>query len=114
MNAIIMCLLPENHTDNVQPINAGIGKLFKTKIGEALDSWPWLEDHDHLHLWHDKISDARLRLTGFTDLDLDLCYSNTLCERIFHVCVGLTSRVKQSLGVSPMNRSYMLVLTVSL
>jgi hypothetical protein len=53
MNAIV-CLLPENHTDKVQPIDAGIGKLFKAKMGEALDSW--LEDDDHLDLWHDKIS----------------------------------------------------------
>ena len=30
-------LLPENHTDKVQPIAAGIGKLFKTKVGEAME-----------------------------------------------------------------------------
>lgn len=32
-------LLPENHTDKVQPIDAGIGKLFKTKVGEAMEKW---------------------------------------------------------------------------
>ena len=36
MNAIVY-LLPENRTDKVQPIDAGYGKLRKTKIGEAMD-----------------------------------------------------------------------------
>ena len=47
MNAIVY-LLPENHTDKVQPIDAGYGKLLKTKIGEAMDIW--LEKGENLEL----------------------------------------------------------------
>ena len=36
MNAIVY-LLPESHTDNIQPIDAGFGKMYKTKIGEEMD-----------------------------------------------------------------------------
>ena len=45
-------LLPENHTDKIQPIDAGCGKFFKTKMGEEMDKW--LESEDNLELWHDK------------------------------------------------------------
>ena len=38
INAIIY-LLPENHTDKVQPIDAGFGKQMKAKIGEAMEKW---------------------------------------------------------------------------
>ena len=56
-------LLPENHTDKVQPIDAGIGKLFKTKVGEAMEKW--LEQDENLDLWHDKIGakDRRILMT---------------------------------------------------
>ena len=36
MNAIVY-LLPGNHTDKIQPIDAGFGKMYKTKIGEEID-----------------------------------------------------------------------------
>lgn len=32
-------LLPENHTDKVQPIDAGFGKQMKAKFGEAMEEW---------------------------------------------------------------------------
>ena len=32
-------MLPENHTDKIQPVDAGCGRIMKVKIGEAL----WLE-----------------------------------------------------------------------
>ena len=59
MNAIVY-LLPENHTDKVQPIDAGYGKLLKTKIGEAMDIW--LEKGENLELWHDKLSAKKRRI----------------------------------------------------
>ena len=62
MNAIVY-QLPENHTDKIQPIDAGFGKTFKTKIGEEMDKW--LESEDNLELWHDKLS-ARQRRTLMT------------------------------------------------
>ena len=33
----VVYLLPQNHTDKIQPIDAGYGKLLKTKIGEAME-----------------------------------------------------------------------------
>ena len=50
----IVYLLPENHTDKIQPIDAGFGKMLKTKIGQEMDKW--LEEKDNLELWHDKIT----------------------------------------------------------
>eukprot|EP00794_Sanderia_malayensis_P013550 gene13550-14951_t len=47
-------LLPENHTDKVQPIDAGYGKMIKKKIGESMERW--LENDDNLTKWHDHIS----------------------------------------------------------
>ena len=49
----IVYLLPENHdTDKIQPIDAGFGKMLKTKIGQEMDKW--LEEKDNLELWHDR------------------------------------------------------------
>ena len=31
-------LLPANHTDNVQPIDAGFGYIMKSKIGDVMES----------------------------------------------------------------------------
>ena len=45
INAIIY-LLPENHTDKVQPIDAGFGKQMKAKIGDAMEKW--LEEDEFL------------------------------------------------------------------
>ena len=50
----IVYLLPENHTDKIQPIDAGFGKMLKKRIGEKMDKWP--EEEDNLELWHDKIT----------------------------------------------------------
>lgn len=30
-------MLPENHTDKIQPVDAGCGRIMKVKIGEALE-----------------------------------------------------------------------------
>ena len=46
-------LLPENHTDKVQPIDAGHGKMMKKKIGEQMEKW--LEEEKNLEMWHDSI-----------------------------------------------------------
>ena len=46
-------LLPENHTDKVQPIDAGYGKMMKKKIGEQMEKW--LEEEKNLEMWHDSI-----------------------------------------------------------
>ena len=59
LNAIVY-LLPENHTDKIQPIDAGFGKMYKTKFGEKMDKW--LEEKDNLELWHDKITTRQRRI----------------------------------------------------
>lgn len=35
----VVYLLPENHTDKVQPINAGYGKMIKKKISKKMEKW---------------------------------------------------------------------------
>jgi len=59
INAIIY-LLPENHTDKVQPIDAGFGKQMKVKIGEAMEKW--LEEDENLGMWHDSLSAKQRRI----------------------------------------------------
>ena len=56
----IVYLLPENHTDKIQPIDAGFGKMLKTKIGQEMDKW--LEEKDNLELWHDEITARQRRI----------------------------------------------------
>ena len=58
-NAIIY-LLPENHTDKVQPIDAGFGKQMKAKIGEAMEKR--LEEDENLDMWHDSLSAKQRRI----------------------------------------------------
>lgn len=53
MNTIVY-LLPDNHTDKVQPVDAGFGRMMKQKIGEAMQMW--LEKEENLEMWHNKIS----------------------------------------------------------
>ena len=47
-------MLPENHTDKIQPIDAGCGRMMKVKIAAAMDRW--LEIDDNLEKWHDRLS----------------------------------------------------------
>ena len=65
INATIY-LHPENHTDKVQPIDAGFGKQMKAKIGEAIEKW--LEEDENLDMWHDSISakERRILMTQWT------------------------------------------------
>ena len=49
----VVYMLPENHTDKVQPIDAGYGKMIKRKIGEQMEKW--LEKYENLEMWHDSI-----------------------------------------------------------
>ena len=51
--------MPENHTDKIQTIDAGFGKMLKKRIGEEMDKW--LEE-DNLELWHNKITARQRRI----------------------------------------------------
>ena len=65
INAIIY-LLPENHIDKVQSIDAEFGKQMKAKIGEAMEKW--LEEDENLDMWHDSLSakQSRFLMTQWT------------------------------------------------
>ena len=65
INATVYMLL-ENHTDKIQPIDAGCGRMMKVKIAAAIDRW--LEAVDNLDKWHDKLSakDRRILTTRWT------------------------------------------------
>ena len=52
--------MPENHTDKIQTIDAGFGKMLKKRIGEEMDKW--LEEEDNLELWHNKITARQRRI----------------------------------------------------
>ena len=47
MNTIVY-LLPDNHTDKVQPVDAGFGKAMKQNIREAMQIW--LEKKENLEM----------------------------------------------------------------
>lgn len=59
-------MLPENHTDKIQPIDAGCGRMMKVKISCAMDRW--LETEENLDKWHDKLSakDRWILMTRWT------------------------------------------------
>ena len=46
-------MLPENHTDKIQPIHAGRGQRMKSKIGAAMETW--LEEENNLDKWQDNL-----------------------------------------------------------
>ena len=55
--------LPPNETDQVQPIDRGMGRQVKIYLGQQLDAW--LEDDDNLEKWEDNklsASDCRILL----------------------------------------------------
>ena len=59
-------MLPENHTDKIQPVDAGCGKMMKVKIAAEMEKW--LEEEQNLEKWHDRISarDRRILMTKWT------------------------------------------------
>ena len=42
-------MLPENHTDKIQPIDAGCGRIMRGKIGATMETW--LEEENNLYKW---------------------------------------------------------------
>ena len=56
-------LLPENHTDKIQPIDTGCGQMMKIEIGAAMETW--LEEENNLDKWHDRLSakDRKILMT---------------------------------------------------
>ena len=60
----VVYLLPANHTDKVQPIDAGFGYMMKSKIGDAMERW--LKVDHNLDHWHGKLP-ARERERNIDD-----------------------------------------------
>lgn len=56
----LLILLPNNHTDKVQPVDAGFGKAMKQKFGEVMQIC--LEKKEKPEMWHDKISAKHRRI----------------------------------------------------
>ena len=59
--------VPPNETDQVQPIDRGLGRLVKQYMGQLLDDW--LQDDDNLERWEStergtavSVSDRRILL----------------------------------------------------
>ena len=57
-------MLPENHTDKIQPIDAGCGRIMRGKIGATMETW--LEEENNLDKWQDRLSD--IDITIFMDV----------------------------------------------
>ena len=51
----LVYLLPENQTDKVQPVDAGVGWTMEKKIEHSLDN-KWLEVEDNIDKRHDKLT----------------------------------------------------------
>ena len=60
--------LPPNETDNLQPIDRGLGRHVKIYMGQLLDEW--LDDDDNMTKWEDNLlsaSDRRILLANWFD-----------------------------------------------
>ena len=80
----IVYMLPENHTDKLQPIDAGCGRMMKLKIGAAMETW--LEEEDNLDKWQDNLlaSDRRILMTQWAGKAWsELCSNQTFFKRLF-------------------------------
>ena len=77
-------MLPEHHTDKIQPIDAGCGRMMKVKIGAALETW--LVEETNLDKWQDRLSakDRRIPMTQWTgELWSELSDDQTFFKGLF-------------------------------
>ena len=83
----LLWLLSPKCTDEVQPVDAGSGKLFKVYVGKALDAW--LLNGDNVEKWESNkltASDRRILITQWTgeaakQIDRDIRYRRRLFEK---------------------------------
>ena len=57
---VFLCYFPPNMTNMVQPIDAGLGRSVRIKIGHALDEW--LMEEENLEKWESKMSASERRI----------------------------------------------------
>ncbi|KAJ7331153.1 hypothetical protein OS493_020855 [Desmophyllum pertusum] len=96
-------MLPENHTDKIQPIDAGCGRMMKVKIGAAMETR--LEEENNLDKWQDRLSakDRRILMTQWTgELWSELSNEQTFLKRLFEKtgCL-LTADGSDDVKISP-------------
>ena len=63
---------PANNTDEVQPVDAGLGRFLKCEVGKQLDQW--LEQSDNLEKWETNAltaSDRRVLITQWVGAAMD-------------------------------------------
>lgn len=85
----LLWLLPTKCTDEVQPVDAGYGRLFKVYVGKFLDKW--LLEADHVELWESNkltASQRRVLITQWVgeaakkiDVDMGVEYRRRLFEK---------------------------------
>ena len=83
----LLWLLPPKCTDEVQPVNADYGKLFKIYVGKALDGW--LPNGVNVEKWESNkltASDRRILITHWTadtvtQIDGDIRHLRRLFEK---------------------------------
>eukprot|EP00794_Sanderia_malayensis_P013337 gene13337-14716_t len=92
----LVYLLPANHTEKVQPIDATIGYLMKKAIGEAMERW--LENEEYLDIWHDKLSceERRILMTMWVgEAWEDLARNKDIFWKLFEKKQGLLLMVPE-------------------
>ena len=83
----LLWLLPPKCTDEVQPLDAGYGRLFKVLVGKSLDAW--LLNGDNVERWESNkltASDRRVLITQWVgeaakQIDSDIRYRRRLFEK---------------------------------
>ena len=83
----LLWLLPPKCTDEVQPVDAGYGRLFKVLAGKSLDAW--LLNGDNVERWESNkltASDRRVLITQWVgeaakQIDSDIRYRRRLFEK---------------------------------
>ena len=84
---MLLWLLPPKCTDEVQPVDAGYGRLFKVLVGKSLDAW--LLNGDNIERWESNkltASDRRVLITQWVgevvkQIDSDIRYRRRLFEK---------------------------------
>ena len=83
----LLWLLPPKCTDEVQPVDAGYGRLFKVLVGKSLDAW--LLNGGNVERWESNkltASDRRVLITQWVgeaakQIDSDIRYRRRLFEK---------------------------------
>ena len=57
---VFLCFFPPNMTNFIQPIDAGLGRSVRIKIGHYLDEW--LMDADNMERWESKMTASERRV----------------------------------------------------